>query len=80
MSHQPLLVDRCACLNVTFERMKRLHDKEGLDFDGLRQRTGCCTNCSRCEPYIRLMLDTGEVRFPVLDKGASDRVRSGTRP
>lgn len=60
------MVDRCVCLNVTFAALKQLHKKEGLNLQSLIDRTGCCTGCSTCEPYVRLTLRTGKTRFPVL--------------
>ncbi|MBL8745127.1 MAG: hypothetical protein JNK58_02090 [Phycisphaerae bacterium] len=60
------MVDRCVCVDVTFAALKRLHREEALDFQGLVDRTGCCTGCAGCEPYIRLTLKTGRTCFPVL--------------
>ena len=60
------MVDRCICLNVTFEELQELHRKDGLDFDALQDRTGCSTGCTMCEVYVRLMLDTGATRFAPL--------------
>jgi bacterioferritin-associated ferredoxin len=59
-------VDRCICHAVTFAELKEISDRDGLDFAGLRARTGCCRGCGLCEPYIRLMLCTGRTSFPVL--------------
>lgn len=60
------MVDRCVCINITFERLHELHRAEGLDLEGLKESTGCCSGCANCEPYIRLMLKSGQTEFPVL--------------
>jgi NAD(P)H-nitrite reductase large subunit len=60
-------VTRCVCHNLAFDALKAVADEGGLDFDALRERTGACTACGMCEPYIRLMLATGETRFRVLN-------------
>jgi len=59
-------VDRCVCLDITFVELKRRSEKEHLDFDALSRATGCCTVCTSCEPYVRLMLRTGQTDFHVL--------------
>jgi len=59
-------VTRCVCRDVPFTRVAALH-AEGLDFDAIRARTGCCTGCSMCEPYVRLTIATGRTSHPILD-------------
>lgn len=61
-----MAVDRCVCHDLTFAALKRLADTERLDFETLRARTLCCTGCTMCEPYVRLMLETGRTDFPPL--------------
>lgn len=60
------MVDRCVCVDITFEALKQAQQQESLDLEGLKRRTGCCSGCNSCEPYVRLMLRTGQTRFPVL--------------
>lgn len=60
------MVDRCVCHDVTFAELRALAMRTGVDLDGLSARTGCGTGCGCCLPYIRLMLRTGDVDFPVL--------------
>jgi bacterioferritin-associated ferredoxin len=60
-------VDRCVCLSVSFEQLKAVALASGLDFETLKARTRCCSNCSLCAPYVRRMLETGETVF-VLDR------------
>jgi hypothetical protein len=56
-------VDRCVCVQVTFERLKAMADDGRLDFEALRARSQCCSACKMCEPYVRRMLLTGETSF-----------------
>lgn len=60
------MVDRCLCHDVTFAELLALH-RQGLTFRQLSQRTGCCTGCGLCEPYVHVVLRTGRVVLPVLD-------------
>ncbi|MDX2116018.1 MAG: hypothetical protein SFZ24_10445 [Planctomycetota bacterium] len=62
----PFVVDRCVCVNVTFERLREIARTEGADLEGLKDRTGCCSGCGLCEPYIRLMIRTGCTEFAPL--------------
>lgn len=64
-----MLVTRCVCSGDTFVRLKAVARDEGLSFDELRARTGCASGCGLCEPYIRLMLQTGRTRFPPATEG-----------
>lgn len=59
-------VTRCICHDRSFDELKRLADAERLTIDQLKARTGCCTGCGMCEPYVRLMLSTGRTSFEVL--------------
>lgn len=60
-------VTRCVCHNLSFDELKRRSDAEGLSFEELKARTRCATGCGMCEPYIQLMMLTGETRFRVLN-------------
>jgi hypothetical protein len=59
-------VTKCVCLDLEFSALKDLARTMNFDFDALSAWSGCCTGCRTCEPYVRLMLQTGETRFPVL--------------
>jgi bacterioferritin-associated ferredoxin len=61
-----MAVDRCVCWNLTFADLRYIAESDSLDFNGLVNRTGCCTGCTTCEPYVRRMLKTGETDMPVL--------------
>lgn len=62
----PCPIDRCVCFDVTFAALKELAGRTGADLEELSRRTGCCTGCGMCRPYVRLMLESGRVRFPVM--------------
>lgn len=58
-------VRACVCHELPFEWLLSLARREGLAFEALRDRTGCCTSCSLCEPYVREMLESGRTDFEV---------------
>lgn len=60
-----MTVDRCVCLNVPFSEMLSLR-AQGVTFTEIQERTGCCSGCGMCEPYVRLALATGKAELPVL--------------
>ena len=60
------MVNRCICHDVTFAELRVLAKRVGPDLAELSRRTGCGTGCGCCVPYIRLMLATGQVDFPVM--------------
>ncbi|MGP1345486.1 MAG: (2Fe-2S)-binding protein [Phycisphaerales bacterium] len=59
-------VDRCVCYDISFRELIDLARAEGLTLDQLKQRTGCCTGCTTCEPYVRIALTTGKSSLPVM--------------
>lgn len=69
-----MAVDRCVCHEVSFRELLSLHREQGLSFEELKLRTGCCTGCGTCEPYVRLTLETGRVVHPVLDGREVDAI------
>lgn len=76
-----MTVDRCVCREKSFAELKSLAEREGLDFESLRDRTGCGASCGLCEPYVRLMLRSGRTSFPLLSEGEARRVcEEGRRP
>ncbi len=62
-----MAVDRCVCHEVPFEDLVRLNREQGLSLEQLMDRTGCCTGCTSCEPYVRIALATGETDLPVMN-------------
>ena len=67
----PETVDRCLCYDITIAELKAIAARDGLYFDELSRRTGCCCGCGTCEQYVQLMLKTGKTRFPVLPPKAA---------
>jgi bacterioferritin-associated ferredoxin len=61
------MVTRCVCRDIPFEDLLAIARESEIDFDTLCDRTGCCTGCSMCEPYVRLTLATGRTAHPVLN-------------
>ncbi|MFG0276184.1 MAG: hypothetical protein ACF8QF_14125 [Phycisphaerales bacterium] len=64
-------VTRCVCRELEFADLLERARREHLDFHALRERTGCCTGCSMCEPYVRLTLATGRTEHPILSAVAT---------
>ena len=60
-------VNRCVCTGQAFAELKLRAEALGLDFDALREQTGCAERCGLCEPYVRAMLRTGRTSFRALD-------------
>ena len=58
-----LRIERCVCVNVSFEEMLESSRAERLDQEGLERRFGRCRGCGLCTPYVRRMLRTGETCF-----------------
>lgn len=67
-------VDRCVCHSVPFTELKELADAGMNSIDQLADDTGCCTGCGMCEPYVRLMLRTGQTSFAVLPPHEIERI------
>lgn len=67
-------VNRCVCHELSFSDLLAQADARGLDFDGLRALTGCSTGCGLCGPYVRLMLRTRRVSFPVITPVTIERM------
>lgn len=74
------MVDRCICANITFASLKKLADERSLTLDQLKDCTGACTQCSMCEPYLRLMFETGRTTFVPLTTAQIDAVMSKQCP
>ena len=58
-----MIVDRCVCHDVTYATLREYAERSGCGFEGLRRKFGCSTSCGMCRPYIKLMLETGQIRF-----------------
>lgn len=69
------MVDRCICKDVGFTRIAELR-AEGCGYEQAVERTGCCTGCGLCEPYVRLVLLTGSTVLPVLSPAQIARLQA----
>ncbi|UYV11354.1 MAG: hypothetical protein NCW75_08560 [Phycisphaera sp.] len=60
-------VERCVCYDQPFEKLLKMAREEGLTQDQLSERTGCCTGCGMCKPYVRVVLSTGRTSIPLMN-------------
>ncbi len=60
-------VERCVCFDQPFEKLLRMAREEGLTQEQLSERTGCCTGCGMCKPYVRVVLSTGRTSIPLMN-------------
>ena len=60
-------VERCVCFDQPFEKLLKMAREEGLTQDQLSERTGCCTGCGMCKPYVRVVLSTGRTSIPLMN-------------
>lgn len=74
-----LPVTKCVCHELEFSALKDLARTMEFDFEALRAWSGCCTGCGTCEPYVRLMLETGQTRFAVLSPKDAAAVIAASR-
>jgi len=56
-------VNRCECINKTFEQLKAYPD-----YTTAQAETRCGLECEGCIPYLKLMFATGETAFDIDDK------------
>ncbi len=60
-------VNRCECVNKTFEQLKAYDN-----FEDAQSATQCGTECEGCIPYIKLMFASGESAFDIEDPRLTD--------
>lgn len=60
-------VERCVCYDQPFEKLLKMAREDGLTQDQLSDRTGCCTGCGMCKPYVRVVLSTGRTSIPLMN-------------
>ncbi len=75
-----MCVNRCICTNLTFRELIDRSQRESLDFEALRVRTGAGGECTMCAPYIRAALRTGRDSFPVLNESELDALTDSQAP
>ncbi len=60
---------KCICHGTTFARLRKISESEKLfSIEKLQRRATFAENCRRCVPYIKLMLETGQTEFDLLDE------------
>jgi bacterioferritin-associated ferredoxin len=59
----PVLVTRCICQRMPFDRLLPLARRHGWDLADLMRETGCGDQCGLCRPYLRAMLADGRTVF-----------------
>lgn len=69
-------VTHCVCHNQPFEQLLDLARRENLSFEQLRDATGCASGCGMCEPYIRVMLRSGQTHFRPMGQSTINRIRA----
>jgi hypothetical protein len=67
LSADEALVNRCECINKTFEQLK-VHGS----FEEAQRKTGVGLECEGCIPYMKLAFATGEKEFPIEDSRLKD--------
>lgn len=65
-------IDRCVCFGVSFETLRAIAEACGADsVEALQRHVRFGLNCGMCRPYVRRMLETGEVVFTEILDGDS---------
>ena len=60
---QQFRIDRCVCRNRLFADLWPMARASRWNAAALMRATGCGEQCGLCLPYLRRMLDTGEILF-----------------
>lgn len=59
-----MVIDRCVCYDVPFDTLARVARRTGAaTVEALQEEINFGRDCSRCHPYVRRMLQTGETAF-----------------
>ncbi len=60
----PFLVHKCVCHNIDFTDVKKYVEEHQIqDVKELQAAEVCSTKCQMCEPYVEILIKTGEVEF-----------------
>ena len=60
---------KCVCHGTTFARLKKIAEADKLHtVEELQRRATFAENCRRCVPYVKAMLQTGQIEFDLLDE------------
>jgi len=66
MDEEGLCVNRCECLNVSFEELKKLGSMEAA------RKAGAGVECGGCIPFLKIVFETGETAFDIDDPRAAE--------
>lgn len=59
-----LLVTHCICYARSFAEIREIALKKGFtSVEELQMEDICSNSCQMCEPYVEMMLETGETAF-----------------
>ena len=67
VSEEEALVNRCECINKTFEQLM-VHGS----FEAAQKKTGAGVECEGCVPYLKLAFAIGEKEFEIDDPRIKD--------
>ncbi|MEM6392823.1 MAG: (2Fe-2S)-binding protein [Planctomycetota bacterium] len=56
-------IDRCVCVDVTFEELLARSAREGLAVEAVIELEGVSGCCGMCRPYVRRACRTGQTVF-----------------
>ena len=59
-------IDKCYCIDATFESLVAQANRNNLTLPQLAQQVGCGLRCGWCVAYLRRALQTGEIGFDTL--------------
>jgi bacterioferritin-associated ferredoxin len=60
-------VRACMCYPHTFAELKQLAEQNGWrTVAEITAAVGCGSGCGLCRPYLKQMLETGEIAFAIL--------------
>ncbi|MDT8377183.1 MAG: hypothetical protein RQ867_10675 [Mariprofundaceae bacterium] len=62
LSEEAALVNRCECINKSFEQLKVYGS-----YEEARKQAGAGVECGGCVPYLKLAFATGETAFAIDD-------------
>jgi len=61
MDDEEMRVNRCDCLNKSFDDLKKLGSMQAA------RKAGAGVECGGCIPYLKLVFETGETSFDIDD-------------
>lgn len=60
-------IKKCLCHDKTFKALKQVAEHSGAStLEALEEEVSFGQQCGRCRPYVRKMLETGDISFTTL--------------